>query len=199
MNPTIAQNWGNRDVSLARQMSEIITEVTSLFGPRDSRFLFIGWEFIGERPQIFFPSSGERHVLIRLSMNASEFWNTAIHELAHECVHLLSPVVGVANNLEEGVATWYADRFYRRATARDPGPISAPYFDAYDAVVELFDRSPHGPETIRELRREQSSFSQMDASLILRIVPSLDPVLADFLVRQWDSSAPNRTDRTIQT
>lgn len=199
MNPTIAQKWGNRDVSLARQMSEIMTEVTSLFGPRDERFLFIGWEFIGERPQIFFPSSGERHVLIRLSMKASEFWNTAIHELAHECVHLLSPVVGAANNLEEGVATWYADRFYRHTTSRDPGPISDRYRGAYDAVVELFARSPHGPETIRELRTAQSSFSQMDASLLLRIVPNLDPVLASFLVRQWDSSTPNRADGTIQT
>lgn len=194
MNPTIAQKWGNREVSLARQMSEVMTEITSLFGPRDDSFQFIGWEFIGERPQIFYPSSGERHVLIRLSMKASEYWNTAIHELAHECVHLLSPIVGRANNLEEGVATWYADRFYRRTTSRDPGPISDHYRGAYDAVVELFGRSQDGPETIRKLRLEQSSFAQIDSALLLRVVPTLDPALASFLVRQWDSSTPTRAD-----
>ncbi len=179
-------------MSLAIQMSEIMTEIEELFGPRDRSFTFVGFEFLPGRPHIFYPASGNNHVLIRLTMAASEFWNTAVHELAHECVHLLSPVIGTpANNLEEGVATWYAFDFYRRVTNLDPGEIPADYKAAYEAISSLFGYSEQGPKIIRQLREEEPRFYAIAADSILRFAPNLPKTLADFLVRKWDSSSPD--------
>ena len=192
LNPTISQPWGGVTVSLARQTSQALRELEEQFGPMDRSFLFIGWEFAGEHPQIFHADLGNKHVLMRLSMKASEYWNTAVHELAHECVHLLHPVVGTANNFEEGLATWYADYFYRRVVGLDPGSISEAYSGAYDAVVEFFEHSEDGSWVIRELRKKSLAFSDITAPDILRFVPTLSPITADFLVRKWDSSRPDK-------
>lgn len=43
-----------------------------------------------------------------LSLNAAGYWPTAVYELAHETVHLLDPISGNTNVLEEGVAETFA-------------------------------------------------------------------------------------------
>lgn len=167
-------------------MSEIMTEVSERFGPRDDRFFFIGWEFFGESPKLIFPSSGSRHVMIRLSMSASERWSTAVHELAHECVHLLCPIFGdQVSTLEEGVASWYSFDFYRRTTGLGGGDVDTDYRPAHGAVMQLFAEAADGPQVIRRLREEYSCFSDITSEAILRAVPSFDPHLADFLVSHW--------------
>ena len=45
-----------------------------------------------------------------LSLNAAGYWPTAIYEMAHETVHLLNPVAGGTNFLEEGIAVAFAMR-----------------------------------------------------------------------------------------
>ncbi|MDH4444345.1 MAG: hypothetical protein QE267_04365 [Akkermansiaceae bacterium] len=192
LNPTISQTWSGNRVSLARQTSQILTELEEQFGPMDRSFLFIGWEFDGEHPMIFHADSGNKHVLMRLSLKASEYWNTAVHELAHECVHLLHPVVGTANNFEEGLATWYADYFYRKVVGLDPGGISEAYAGAHDAFLEFLEHAEDGSFVIRELRKKSLAFSDITAFDLLRFVPTLSPITADFLVRKWDSSRPNK-------
>ena len=187
-NPTVALTWNGREDSLARRMGNIMAEVQDLFGPRDERFLFIGWEFSGDHPQLRLPDNGARLALIQLSMGASESWSAAVHELAHECVHLLSPVAGMTNNLEEGVATWYQTRFYHREFDRDPG-IYPPYLGAFEAVADLFECADAGPNVIRDLRRKSLAFGDISASDILDAAPELDIGTADFLVRQWESGS----------
>lgn len=194
MNPTIPHTWGDgRPISLAISMSDIMTEIEELFGPRDKNFMFVGVEFVPGRPHIFFPAY-RNHISIRLSMGASEFWNTAVHELAHECVHLLSPIIGTpANNLEEGVATWYSFDYYRRVVSPDAGEISPDYKEAYDAVSSLFGYSEQGPKVIRQLRNEEPHLYAITAESILRFAPKLPRTLADFLVNKWDTLGPKRS------
>jgi hypothetical protein len=43
-----------------------------------------------------------------LSANAASYWPTAVYELAHETVHLLNPIAGYTNYLEEGVAVAFS-------------------------------------------------------------------------------------------
>ena len=47
---------------------------------------------------------------VELSPNAAGYWPTAIYEMAHETVHLLNPVAGGTNFLEEGIAVAFAMR-----------------------------------------------------------------------------------------
>lgn len=184
IHPANAQDWEGREVSLARQTSDIFAEITDLFGPRDESWTFAGWEFRPDGPVIYFPRPGERHVVIRLSMYAAGHWNTAVHELAHECVHLLSPVTSPpATSLEEGVASWYAHDFYRRATGRDPGEVRRLYREAHEAVEALFGSTEDGPRVIRRLREVEPSFSRITQVALLAAAPAFDPVGAAFLCR----------------
>ena len=45
-----------------------------------------------------------------LSRASECYWPTVVFEMAHETVHLLNPVPGNANNLEEGVAVAFSLR-----------------------------------------------------------------------------------------
>ncbi len=183
-NPTFLQARNGKEDSLARKMANMITEIQDLFGPRDERYFFIGWEFDGEHPQLQLPGSGLKLVLIRLSMGASVSWNAAVHELAHECVHLLSPVAGMTNNLEEGVATWYQTQFYKREFDETPA-VYGPYLGAFEAVEDLFEHSESGASVIKDLRSKSLAFGGISASDILAAAPTLDDQTAEYLVRQW--------------
>jgi hypothetical protein len=44
-------------------------------------------------------------VWAELSPNAAGYWPTLVFELAHETIHLLNPIQGYTNVLEEGIAT----------------------------------------------------------------------------------------------
>lgn len=83
------------------------------FGTALSRLL--GIEFREGVPQIWFPGNCN-HIAIQLGTDALNDVNKALFQLAHECVHLLDPVIfEQASVLEEGLATNFSLIYVRRS------------------------------------------------------------------------------------
>ena len=71
-------------------------------------------DFHDDVPQIWFPGSRENpprgHVAISLNEDVFFDRQRTVYQLAHECVHLLAPVIGGgAPVIEEGLATVFSE------------------------------------------------------------------------------------------
>src|SRR5208337_1006395 len=118
--------------TLASRAGEILRLVEERYGPRDCSFTLLGVEFSEPQPQIWFPGDC-RHVVIQLTTSAMNDEIQALYQLAHECVHLLDPVVfGLASVFEEGVATLLSAEYARRLQ-----PSYSPSDAKYDAAARL--------------------------------------------------------------
>ena len=83
--------------------STLLALAEGFFGTRDRSFSIADPRF-HERGPFLQHSSEDEHLWVELSNNAAGYWPTAVFELAHESVHLLNPVKGYTNTLEEGFA-----------------------------------------------------------------------------------------------
>lgn len=111
----------------------------------------------------------------------------ALWQLAHECVHLLSPTGGFhSTTLEEGLATIFSEEYFRPWGPTQyewaKSGATAAYRMAANAAGELLALDA---SCIRTIREEQPRFDLMDAELILRHVPTCERVLAKKLTCPW--------------
>lgn len=149
--------------TLGTRMGQFISEIESLYGARDTSWILLGIEFNEGRPNIRFSGyPARRQIIIRLSEKAFESAPQAIYQLAHECIHLLAPVLGGgAPVLEEGLATMYSED---KVKALYPSPQDAirtslqNYIDAAAMVRELLQLEP---DAIRQLRAVEPDFYKM--------------------------------------
>src|SRR6516162_5374973 len=103
--------------TLATRLSYMLAEAEDRFGKRNPAWTFVGVEFVDDVPSVWFPgySAGVRqHVAIRLSSFTINNYLMAYWQLAHECIHLLTPTGSYeTNNLEEGLTTIFQDEYMR--------------------------------------------------------------------------------------
>ena len=102
--------------ALMQELLRIFKEAEVLFGPRDTSFeLSVPrvTECASSRSYIFRPLRLTRIYLSRDSRKKP--WLASL-ELAHEAVHVLSPIAfgGTLTILEEGLAEWFAQRYVTR-------------------------------------------------------------------------------------
>ena len=186
---------GAYSLTLAQLTSVFLAEIEKLFGPRDSKFTYVGLEIDttqNAKPRIWFPHTGypgrdsdkpSQHIAIRLTANAQNDANIAIWQLAHECVHLIDPwdveVEGRHPSvLEEGLATWYQNTIVQ-SVLQDP---------PYEAAKSLI--SPYMPEmaaTVKHIRTQLNiRISTIDdPDLLLRHCPQMDPKVAHDLCQRF--------------
>ena len=132
--------------TLGSRLGAMLSEIEQLYGPRDSSWTILGYEFFDAVPHIWFPGNCG-HVLIRLGTSALEYPVRAYYQLAHECVHLLDPSTQ-ANVLEEGLAAKYAIGY-----ARKIDPLYQSDDPKYDAAERLASRLLQlAPDAVRNLR-----------------------------------------------
>lgn len=114
-----------------------------------------------------------------LSLNAAGYWPTVVYELAHETVHLLDPIAGNTNWLEEGAAVEFSVLMSRTLTshAMEPAPASN-YATARSLVAQL--PSPT-LESIRVLRQRFGPLSSITAEQIQTAFPDVPHTLAERL------------------
>ncbi|WP_195741998.1 hypothetical protein [Methylobacillus flagellatus] len=70
-----------------------------------------------------------------LSYASKNYWPTVVYEMAHETIHLLNPMAGYTNWLEEGVAvefSIYAQQQFNLTSIQSPH--SGPYHEALNMV-----------------------------------------------------------------
>lgn len=165
--------------TLPLRLSNMLYLAEDLFGPRDRSYTPAGIGFVSGIPHVFFPGEtkqNRKHITIRLGLEAATDTPQAYYQLAHETVHLLSPEgmrakCGVTNNLEEGVATYYASYYMKMEMGQPNWHSTLPsYQKAFEKVAPLLDKDKY---CIRDLRTVQPEFTKITEEQISNAFPDL--------------------------
>ena len=181
--------------TLASRLSDMLILSETLFGPRDPSYTPLGIEFTSDGPKIWFPGKMEEnrnHIIIRLGLDAATDMLQACYQLAHETVHLLAPEgvrtqCGITNNLEEGVATYFAGHYMEvKMGIPDWKSTLRSYKEVLEKVTPLFEKDRY---CIRKLRSEQPEFTKMTTEQISSAFPDLPAEDIRFLLRKFNRDA----------
>jgi hypothetical protein len=159
------------------------------FGLRDKSYTILGVEFRAGLSQIWFPGS-RKSVIVQLDSSGMKDPNLPLFQLAHQCVHLLTPVLPVNTSvLEEGLATYFSKEYM----AAHMGGVWLTGDQKYDRAEVLARKLLlFNVDAMKALRKLVSVISQATAQNILKICPSLSPQLAEQLVvpfQSWDGKS----------
>lgn len=121
--------------------SELLSEVEQLLGKGDSTKTICQPTFEADGPRVRNSENLDR-AWAELSIAASGYWPTLVYELAHETVHLLDPIAGPTNWLEEGIAVAFS--IYAQNT-RNLSLISPQTQSNYGIALDLANELPGGP------------------------------------------------------
>ena len=172
--------------TLMQELLRIFKEAELLFGPRDTSYqLSIPriTECTTSRTYIFRPLRMARIYLSRESR--SKPWIASV-ELAHEAIHVLSPVgFGFAPTiLEEGLAEYFAQRYVSRVHGLSFERGSNPKADAVMlAVTTLLAKDEL---VIKKLRTRQPVISRIDEKLLVEVA-GIELSQAKFLCTDFQS------------
>lgn len=147
------------------------------FGPRDRACVVVGIAFGGDHPQVSYPQRPAKYARIRLSEGALRealcgdlhyaFW-----QLAHECVHLLSPTPGQrVSVLEEGLACWFQRDYMGGYLEYDVPPQWMPSFIRAEALAQRLLALDAG--VILAVRRAEPIIGRVDADTLVSFCPAL--------------------------
>jgi hypothetical protein len=159
----------SNEQTLMQELLRIFKEAELLFGPRDTSYQLSVpriTECASSRTYIFGPLRKTRIYLSRESRVKP--WLASL-ELAHEAVHVLSPVgFGLAPTiLEEGLAEWFAQRYVGRVHGLvfERG-ANAKADEVMRAVSNLLARNE---SVIKNLRTRQPVISKIDEKLLVEV------------------------------
>lgn len=179
--------------TLATRLSELLKEMEFRYGPRESGWTLLGVEFHNGPPQVWFPGSFEqpprRHIAIKLSREAFFEEKRAVYQLAHECVHLLSPVVsGSAPVMEEGLATAFSEDIidtWFGETDKTNYTNDSRYREAAAKLRLLLAQKP---DAILRLRSVEPAFSNMTAATFVHAGLNVPTALVEELLSTFAGS-----------
>jgi len=166
--------------TLMQELLKIFKEAELLFGPRDASYQLSTprlTECTTSRTFIFRPLRMTRIYLSRDSRIKP--WLASL-ELAHEAIHVLSPVglVSGLTILEEGLAEYFAQRYVNRVHGLSFERGANPKADAVmKAVQKLLAKNEL---VIKTLRTRQPVISKINERLLVDVA-GIDPREAKFL------------------
>jgi hypothetical protein len=166
--------------TLMQELLRIFKEAELLFGPRDASYqlsLPRITECASSRSYIIRPLRMTRIYLSRDSKTKP--WLASL-ELAHEAIHLLSPV-GLGSTLtilEEGLAEYFAQRYVNRVHGLSFERGSNPKADAVMLAVSTL--LAKNQLVIKNLRNRQPVISKIDEKLLVEVA-GIEPSQARFL------------------
>lgn len=158
----------------------LLSEAESLLGDRDQAKIILPTRFHDGGPCIMNSYDGKGAWAV-LSANAAGYWPTTLYELAHETVHLLNPVVGYTNYLEEGVAVAFSVDMSKTQTTHPMSPCDQFYSKAYELVQKL----PNGVyESAKQIRAQCGSLGAASPAALIQLFPELDVQLIEDLCNE---------------
>jgi hypothetical protein len=166
--------------TLMQELLRIFKEAELQFGPRDASYqlsLPRITECASSRSYIIRPLRMTRIYLSRDSKTKP--WLASL-ELAHEAIHLLSPV-GLGSTLtilEEGLAEYFAQRYVNRVHGLSFERGSNPKADAVMLAVSTL--LAKNQLVIKNLRNRQPVISKIDEKLLVEVA-GIEPSQARFL------------------
>ncbi len=182
----LAASDRNYEQQLMQELLKIFKEAEHLFGPRDASYelsLPRVTQCATSRTYIFRPLRISRIYLSRDTKIKP--WLASL-ELAHEAIHVLSPVPFGARLtiLEEGLAEWFAQRYVGRVHGLSFERGTNPKADAVmEAVSSLLAKNQL---VIKKLRTRQPVISKIDEKLLVEVA-GIDRGQAKFLCTDFRS------------
>ena len=176
----------SHEQTLMQELLRIFKEAELLFGPRDDSYQLSVpriTECASSRTYIVKPLRMTRIYLSRDSRTKP--WLASL-ELAHEAVHVLSPV-GFGSGptiLEEGLAEWFAQRYVGRVHDLSLERGVNPKADAVMAAVSSL--LAKNELMIKKLRTRQPVISKIDEKLLVEVA-GIEPGQAKFLCTNFRS------------
>lgn len=173
--------------TLTSRISDMLFKAESLFGARDRSWTILGVEIYinGVAPQIWYPKGLERrHIIFQLVSPAHINEVVANYQLAHEVIHSLSPVIGVASNvLEEGIASWFAMDYVRK----EFDVIIKESLESYRTAREKVERLlAVDDNAIKKLRLVEPCFKRMRIDTFEKAGLAVDKVLIGELLSSFE-------------
>lgn len=150
--------------------NKLLALVETQLGPRDSARRIYQPTFDVHGPYLMNTSNLDGAFVV-LSPNAAGYWPTTVYEMAHETVHLLDPIVGPTNWLEEGVAVAFA--IHAMASFNLPAPVVS--LASYREALALVEALPSGPfATARSARTSAGALSAVTFEQLVELAPGHD-------------------------
>ena len=167
---------------LMDELLKIMEEAESLFGPRDRSYELLPPRITecGCAHPFVYPF---RKVRVYLTSHSKDP-RIASYQLAHEAVHVLSPTTSWATVLEEGLATWFSNKYMKRVHGVQFEAPNRWYDAALRAVSPLLAKNQ---SVIKELRVRQPLLSKIDETLLVEVA-GIDPDDASVLCADFESS-----------
>jgi hypothetical protein len=164
--------------ALWRLQNVLLAEAEALLGPRDSSKKIFQPVIHVDGPRIRNTPNFDG-AFVELSTNAGGYWPTTIYEMAHETVHLLNPVAGYTNWLEEGVAVEFS---LHAQSALSRAPLQSPTLESYRQALELVRSIPGGSFHIAKvIRASTGALSLATPEALVAASPRIQKVLAETL------------------
>jgi len=165
----LAASDRSHEQTLMQELLRILKEAELVFGPRDTSYQL-------SVPRLTDCASSRTYFLrplrmtrIYLSRESRVKPDVASLELAHEAIHVLSPVAlgGTLTILEEGLAEWFAQRYVNRVYGLSFERGANPKADAVmRAVSKLLAKNEL---VIKHLRARQPVISRIDEKLLIEV------------------------------
>jgi hypothetical protein len=156
------------EATLWQLQNHLLDEAQTLLGARDAQIQVCQPVFRDGGPRLR-NTPNRRGAFAELSLGAANSWPTTIYELGHETVHILNPVAGHTNWLEEGVAVDFSIWAQNRYQVQVQQPSSGPYFEALQLVRGL----PGGTfAAARQIRNTCGALSAADIGVLRKLFPS---------------------------
>jgi hypothetical protein len=169
--------------TLTTRLGNMLNLAQAAYGPRDDSYTILGIEFVENNPpQIWYPGNC-KHIAIQLTPDTITNQLEGCYQLAHECIHLLSPSGGcTVNVLEEGLATYFAHQYVEKEFNFTILPTIKSYEIARQLVHKLlkFDA-----DAVKKIRKSQFAISKITSENILEVVPQFNLADAQVLEREF--------------
>jgi hypothetical protein len=167
--------------TLASKFGDALHLAEKLYGERDKSYTILGFEFEKSGPRIWYPGN-RKFVVIQLSLNALYNEFQAFYQMAHETIHLLSPLgFRGANILEEGLATYFA-RLYLLDLGQDLNPNDQKYQNALELTKVLLDIDN---DIIKKVRKIEPTISKLTPSHFYQINSNISEDLLTSLCNKF--------------
>lgn len=169
--------------TLASRLGHMLRTIEERYGPRDLSWTILGVEFCSDGPQLWFPGN-RRNIVIQLDDDCLTDPVRAHFQLAHECIHLLSPHgTEEASVLEEGLAVHFQIEYVKQEFHVHKQPSLPNYIAAHADTATLLALDP---DAIRKLRTSEPNLHRVTAEIIREHVPEAPRELADRLAMKFE-------------
>lgn len=181
--------------SLMDELLNMVEEAELLLGPRDRSYELLTPRITecGYGHPFIYPF---RKIRIYLTSHSKDR-STALHQLAHETVHVLGPTQTQSTVLEEGLAEYFSHQYLKRVYGLQAQSPNRKYEAAKNAVSPLMAKNEF---VIKELRIQQPQISKIDARLLVEVA-GIEPDQAMFLCtdfRSYGRTNPSWSDFAAQ-